>query len=107
MTKHLPSNWAVALLSKVAEINPPNPSKVPPDAALVSFVPMAAVEEMTGRMDVTVAKQWSEVRRGYTRFQEGDVVMAKITPSMENGKAAFAHGLIGSNRSPTHAACAG
>ncbi|MBZ4401594.1 restriction endonuclease subunit S [Myxococcus sp. AS-1-15] len=95
MTKHLPSNWAEALLSEVTEINPPNPSKVPSDSALVSFVPMAAVEEMTGRMDATVAKKWSEVRKGYTRFQEGDVVMAKITPSMENGKAAFARGLIG------------
>lgn len=95
MTQHLPSNWAEALLSEVTEINPPNPSKVPSESALISFVPMASVEELTGRMDATVAKEWSEVRKGYTRFQEGDVVMAKITPSMENGKAALARGLIG------------
>src|SRR5205823_5142697 len=29
------------------------------------------------------------VRSGYTAFRDGDVIMAKITPCMENGKAAI------------------
>lgn len=91
----LPQTWKQARLAELTCINPPNPDELPSDSTLVSFVPMAAVEEMTGRLDATQARLWAEVRKGYTRFQEGDVVLAKITPSMENGKAALAIGLIG------------
>jgi type I restriction enzyme S subunit len=56
---------------------------------------MKAVEEETGRLDATRARPWAEVRKGYTPFQEGDVLFAKITPCMENGKYALAKGLQG------------
>ncbi|MBN2452017.1 MAG: restriction endonuclease subunit S, partial [Lentisphaeria bacterium] len=36
----------------------------------------------------------SEVRKGYTQFQDGDILIAKITPCMENGKAAVVNGLL-------------
>lgn len=36
----------------------------------------------------------AEVSNGYTEFQDGDVVVAKITPCFENGKAALASGLF-------------
>ena len=32
--------------------------------------------------------------KGYTLFQDGDILFAKITPCMENGKGAIAHGLL-------------
>jgi type I restriction enzyme S subunit len=35
-----------------------------------------------------------EVRKGFTHFAEGDVLFAKITPCMENGKGAVASELI-------------
>jgi type I restriction enzyme S subunit len=54
---------------------------------------MSAVEALSGRLDATGVRPWKEVRKGYTRFQEGDVLFAKITPCMENGKAAIARGL--------------
>ena len=54
---------------------------------------MAAVEAGTGLMDASQVRQYSEVRKGYTRFSEGDVLFAKITPCMENGKIAIAKGL--------------
>ena len=44
-------------------------------------------------MDASQAKNYGEVRKGYTRFSEGDVLFAKITPCMENGKVAIAKGL--------------
>ena len=45
-------------------------------------------------MNATETRQLDEVRRGsYTPFQEGDVLFAKITPSMENGKSAVARSL--------------
>ena len=54
---------------------------------------MAAVEAGTGSMDASQVRKYGEVRKGYTRFSEGDVLFAKITPCMENGKVAIAKGL--------------
>lgn len=56
---------------------------------------MAAVEAATGKMDASLVRPWLEVSKGYTRFQEGDVIVAKITPCMENGKFALAKNLAG------------
>lgn len=39
------------------------------------------------------AKPWAEVKRGYSHFRDGDVLLAKITPCFENGKAGLAIGL--------------
>lgn len=60
---------------------------------MVSFIPMAAVEAVTGRMDTGQVRVYGEVKKGYTPFSEGDVLFAKITPCMENGKIAVARGL--------------
>ena len=54
---------------------------------------MAAVEPMSGRLDASASRKWSEVKKGYTKFQSGDVLFAKITPCMENGKIALVSGL--------------
>ena len=44
-------------------------------------------------MDLSQVRPYGEVSKGYTRFSEGDVLFAKITPCMENGKIAIARGL--------------
>lgn len=90
---HFPPGWIEAALSDVAEVNPPNPAELPANDTPVSFVPMAFVEALSGRLDPSDVRPWSQVRKGYTRFQDGDVLFAKITPCMENGKAAVARGL--------------
>ncbi|MFH1980347.1 MAG: restriction endonuclease subunit S [Pseudomonadota bacterium] len=64
------------------------------DGIPVSFVPMARVDDVSGTMDVSEVKSIGEVRKGYTYFAEGDVVFAKITPCMENGKSAIARNLM-------------
>jgi len=56
---------------------------------------MAAVEAGSGRLHPSQTKPWRTVKKGYTPFQEGDVIFAKITPCMENGKFALATGLAG------------
>lgn len=91
--KRLPPGWTEARLSEVVEINPPNPEIPPDDDTPVSFVPMAAVQVMAGGIDTSETRPWREVRKGYKRFQDGDVLFAKITPCMENGKLAVAKGL--------------
>jgi len=55
---------------------------------------MSAVEAESGRVVEDKSRQLSELRKkSYRQFQDGDVVMAKITPCMENGKAAVLRGL--------------
>jgi type I restriction enzyme S subunit len=66
---------------------------------------MAAVEAETGRFSSSETRAWSAVTKGYTRFQENDVLVAKITPCMENGKACVARhleGLVGAGSTEFH-----
>lgn len=56
---------------------------------------MAAVSEVTGRIEAPEVRSYGEVKKGFTHFADGDVIWAKITPCMENGKAAVAEELIG------------
>ncbi len=77
-------------LSTVCEINPKNQAI---DYGLpVSFVTMSDVTE-DGKINTSITRSYGEVKNGYTVFQEGDVIFAKITPCMENGKGALAVGL--------------
>src|SRR6266568_1691326 len=90
----LPPDWAWASLAQICEINPKHsPNVVSPDDA-VTFVPMASIDEVTGSIQRPEVKRYGEVRKGYTHFREGDVLFAKITPCMENGKAAIARNLV-------------
>lgn len=95
MTTGLPSGWAEATLDQVSLINPPGASTAVSDHELVTFVPMAAVEELSGRMRTDTVRPFGEVKKGFTRFRDGDVLFAKITPCMENGKIAVARGMRG------------
>ena len=52
----------------------------------VSFLPMEAVGE-DGSVDLSRTKSIADVFGGYTYFRDGDVLIAKITPCFENGKA--------------------
>lgn len=91
----MPEGWVFASLEDVLEINPSKPSKdiVSPDTP-VTFVPMPAVDAVLGEITVPETRSFSEVRKGYTAFQSNDVIFAKITPCMENGKAAIARNLL-------------
>jgi len=54
---------------------------------------MESVSDKTGEIFRSIDREYSEVSTGYTRFKEGDVIFAKITPCMQNGKCAVARGL--------------
>ena len=83
--------WGLTTLGKCCELNPKRPKNIDDDL-LVSFVPMPAVSE-DGRIDVSETRPYSEVKKGFTYFAENDVLFAKITPCMENGKGCIAEGL--------------
>ena len=82
-----------APLGQVCQINPRSGKRASPSDQLVSFVPMSAVDEHLGVISSFHEKRLAEVSSGYTSFQNGDVLFAKITPCMENGKAALAENL--------------
>lgn len=65
------------------------------DDQIVSFVPMAAVDEVSGTIQAHQTRPYADVKKGYTHFKNDDVLFAKITPCMENGKAAIASELAG------------
>ncbi len=91
----LPAGWAETTLGEIVILNPRGWESELADDEVVSFVPMAAVEAGSGKMDASQHRLWREVKKGYTTFQEGDVLFAKITPCMENGKCTIAQGLMG------------
>ncbi|ECK5580549.1 restriction endonuclease, partial [Campylobacter coli] len=59
---------------------------------LVSFIEMASVSDK-GYIQSKIDRSLNEVRKGYTYFIENDILIAKITPCMENGKCAIAKNL--------------
>jgi hypothetical protein len=89
----VPAKWGLRRVRFVASVNPSRTELKGAPAADVSFVPMEAIGEWGG-LDLTATKQLAEVANGYTYFREGDVLVAKITPCFENGKSAFARGLL-------------
>lgn len=80
-------------LADVADINPRRPQLSFADDDVVSFVPMEAVSDVLGKL-VPVQRHFAQVKKGYTVFAENDVLFAKITPCMQNGKHAIACNLI-------------
>ncbi|MBI5185101.1 MAG: restriction endonuclease subunit S [Nitrospinae bacterium] len=92
----LPEGWKWKRLSdpEVCLLNPKKSElKNLSDSTSVTFVPMAAVDEVSGTIAKLEVRRLDEVRKGYTYFAEGDVIFAKITPCMENGKSAIARKL--------------
>ena len=85
--------WGISSLGEICEINPKKSQDARlTNGLLVSFVPMPSVSE-SGDIDATQVKPYDEVKTGFTYFAENDVLFAKITPCMENGKGAIATGL--------------
>ena len=73
-------------------INPKRSKVTISDSDPVSFVPMPSVSEEGYLQDVSDS-EYGSVKKGFTYFENGDVLFAKITPCMENGKGAIAHDL--------------
>lgn len=84
----LPRTWCNAKISEITSVNPTIDKAGIPDDLDISFVPMPAVQAESGIIDVSGKRKFLEVKKGYTPFLEGDVLFAKITPCMENGKMA-------------------
>ena len=82
---NIPGSWVWTRLVDIGEINPKNQVE---DDMLASFASMSAIPETySGEMNPD-GKPWGTIKKGFTHFADGDVVLAKITPCFENGKSA-------------------
>jgi|GEM_PF-399054 len=86
----VPLGWAMTKLGNVATINPRKPKYSDLGSEqLVGFVPMTAVDADSGTVTKVEPTPLAEVRdKSYRTFATNDVLFAKITPCMENGKSA-------------------
>lgn len=89
MIEELPKTWCSVQLREVADLNPGVDKSGFRDDDEMPFVPMPAVEAKTGRIDTAARRPFEKVKTGFTAFATGDVLFAKITPCMENGKMAI------------------
>ncbi len=81
-------------LSEVCTVNPRKSQLAEKPETRVSFVPMADLNEHRISFQPSDEKQLSEVSASYTYFEDNDVLLAKVTPCFENGKAGIARGLL-------------
>lgn len=79
-------------LGECCILNPRRPNIALCDTDKVSFIPMPVVSEDGYLVDMT-DEEYGKVKKGFTYFENNDVLFAKITPCMENGKGAIVHGL--------------
>jgi type I restriction enzyme S subunit len=98
----IPASWCWTRLLDIGEISPRNDA---PDEAPASFISMSGFSQLHMSQLAPEAKKWGSIKKGFTHFANGDVVVAKITPCFENGKAAVIHGLehnIGAGTTELH-----
>jgi len=88
----VPADWHSSRIRNVAQLSPSYSDGPPTLDELCTVVPMELLSE-SGAIDVTSVQSFEDVNGGLTLFEEGDVLFAKITPCMENGKGAFVESL--------------
>lgn len=92
--EYIPSKWKWVRLGEVVQVNPPKKKlHEVSEEQICTFIPMPAVSDKTGKIEEPEEREYKKVKKGYTFFLENDVLFAKITPCMENGKSAIARQL--------------
>lgn len=86
----LPPNWAEAPIGDLVIFGPRNDCE---DDTEVGFVPLHRLGTTYLAGHTFERKLWRDVKNGYSHFADGDVLLARITPSFENGKAGVARNL--------------
>jgi type I restriction enzyme S subunit len=95
MSNAVPEDWHKGVLEDLAEINPALKQRADlRDDTPVSFIKMEDVSNRASIKNVRIVP-YNQVSKGFTRFQNHDVLLAKITPCFENGKGGYAAHLQG------------
>ena len=87
---NIPSNWVTCTVKDVFLINPKTNASDNLDAG---FVPMSSICDQYNNAFTFETRTWSDIKRGYTHFKDGDIAVAKISPCLENRKSVVFHDL--------------
>lgn len=88
----IPESWKWVRISDCVQVNP---SVKFNDEAEVSFIPMTNIEAgYRSAINLTEVKLWKAVKKNFSKFQNEDVIVAKITPCFQNRKSAIAKNLV-------------
>ena len=82
----VPEGWGVKMLGEVVELNPREPMK---RGTTAPYIEMAALPTSGSCPSEAVLREFTSG----TRFRNGDSLLARITPCLENGKTAFVQSL--------------
>lgn len=88
----VPSDWTRTRIRNVTELSPGMSDSNPNLDEPCVVVPMESLSE-TGKIDTSLTKEFQDISGGLTLFENGDILFAKITPCMENGKGAYVEGI--------------
>lgn len=88
----VPIHWRASRIRNVAKLSPGYSGSPPANDEQCAVVPMEQLYN-DGRIDTSSTQPYEDVTSGLTMFEAGDVLFAKITPCMENGKGAFVENL--------------
>ena len=83
---YIPEGWEVRTLGEVVEVNPHEPLQKGEPAP---YLDMAALPTLGPNPEDAVPREFTSGMR----FRNGDTLLARITPCLENGKTAFVQGL--------------
>ena len=82
----IPSHWELKKLKYNCKVNPSKKQSISNEDLKINFLPMEKVSE-DGWYDIESFAPYSSISKGYTYFEDNDVLLAKITPCFENGKS--------------------
>ena len=88
--ENVPSIWAVCKVKDAFMINPKTRAD---DDMEAGFVPMSNIQDSFKNNFSFEPRIWGNIKKGYTHFENGDIVVAKISPCLENRKSAVMVGL--------------
>lgn len=77
-------------IKNICEVNPKQ--EILDDNFIISFVGMAQISN-DNQFDTSILKKYEDVKKGFSSFKDGDILFAKITPCMENGKGVLIENL--------------
>lgn len=99
----IPEKWKWARLGDVTTFNPKISLS---DELEATFLPMAAISAgYENKIDVNEKRIWKNVKNRYSKFADGDIIMAKITPCFQNLKSSICknlHNGIGAGSTEFH-----
>ena len=87
------SKFICKKLSELAYINPKTDLSALTETDEISFIPMEDISDNYGEWAGKRTLKKSAIK-GYTKFQDGDIIWARITPCMQNGKSALLQNLV-------------